>query len=166
LNETLDDMSDDMSIEDIIDLVRSWDGTVVVTPGPGDGAPEIAWGDTFFYYAPDGKMPATTQPFATIVTKNYPDDETSRLDRPGVFRVNIAARRDTARTWASDENSGDAADPGALDRVFVHPVYGSMGWLAVVNPGPRTAQTTRDLLRQAYEAAHARYDRRRQTGSR
>lgn len=171
LNETLDDMSDGMSIEDVIDLVRSWDGTVAVTPGPGDSAPEIAWGDTFFYYAPDGQPPATTQPFATIVTKNYPGDETSRLNRPGVFRVNIAARRDTARTWADetwagDKNSGDAADPGALDRVFIHPVYGSMGWLAVVNPGPRTTQTTRHLLRQAYEAARARYDRRRQISSR
>jgi hypothetical protein len=150
-----------MSIEDIIDLVCSWDGTFAVTPEPGDDAPEIAWGDTFLYYAPDGKMPAKAQPFATIVTKNYPDDEASRLDRPEVFRVNIAAGRDVMSKWASDQNPGDAADPSELDRVFVHPVYGAMGWLAVVNPGPRTAETTRSLLRQAYEAARTRYDRRR-----
>src|SRR6201999_106330 len=101
-----------MEIDDIIELVRGWDGTVAVTAGPDDGAPEIAWGDTFCYYAPDGSMPARTQPFATIVTKDYPDDESSRLDRAGVFRVNIAARRDTVATVAV------TTDPSALDRLF------------------------------------------------
>ena len=149
-----------MSIDDIIDLMRSWDGTLAVTPQAGDDVPEIAWGDTFFYYAPDGEMPARTQPFATIVTKNYPDDATSDLDRAGVFRVNIAAGREAMSTLASDTSPGEAADPSALDRLFSHPVYGSMGWLAVLNPGPRTAETTRGLLRHAYEAARARYERR------
>lgn len=151
-----------MNIDDIVALVRSWEGTLAVTPGPESDAPEIAWGDTFLYYAPDGAIPTTTQPFATIVTKDYPGDETSRLDRPGVSRVNIAAGREAVKAIADDEESDAPTDRSELDRVFVHPVYGSMGWLAVVNPGPRTAQTTRDLLRQAYDAARARYDRRRQ----
>ena len=31
--------------------------------------------------------------------------------------------------------------PGpALDAVIAHPVYGSLGWLAVNNPGPATAE--------------------------
>lgn len=146
-----------MTIEEILDLVRSWDGALAVTPGPGDDAPEVAWGDTFFYYAPDGQLPTRTQPFATVVTKNYPDDETSDLDRPDVFRVNIAAGRDAARR---EVGGAPAADPRELDRVLVHPVYGSLGWLAVLNPGPRTTETTRVLLRQAYEAARRRHDRR------
>lgn len=149
-----------MGIDDIIELVRSWDEALAVTPHAGDDAPQIAWGDTFFYYAPEGEMPARTQPFATIVTKNYPDDAASDLDRPDVFRVNIAAGREAMSTLTHDKNSGDATDPSELDRLFSHPVYGSMGWLAVLNPGPRTAETTRSLLRQAYEAARARYERR------
>jgi hypothetical protein len=162
LPEQWDETLEHMSIEDILELVRSWDGALAVIPRPGDHAPEIAWGDAFFYYAPDGKIPAATQPFATIVTKNYPDDEGSGLDRPGVFRVNIAARRDAMSTWTSDEDSGEPANPSELDRVFVHPVYGTLGWLAVLNPGPRTAETTRGLLRRAYEAARARHERRHQ----
>ncbi|MFD7896365.1 DUF6194 family protein [Streptomyces sp. NPDC059743] len=46
---------------------------------------EISWGDTFFYYAPAGVTPKTAQPFVTIVTivtKNYPGDESSRLECP------------------------------------------------------------------------------------
>ena len=46
-----------MTIEEIITFVRSLDGTLVLLPGPGDGSPEVAWGDAFFYYAPDGRFP-------------------------------------------------------------------------------------------------------------
>jgi hypothetical protein len=149
-----------MEIEEIIDLVGGWENALAVTPAPGDGTPQIAWGDTFFYYAPDGRMPQRTQPFATIVTKNYPDDETSRLDRPKVFRLNIAALRDPARAGVADDDAATTTDPSALDRLFPHPVYGSMGWLAVLDPGPRSTSAATDLLRQAYEAARARYHRR------
>jgi hypothetical protein len=147
-----------MDIDDVIDLVRGWDGVAAVTPEPGSGAPEIAWGDTFFYYSPDGTIPTTGQPFATIVTKNYPDDETSGLDRPGAFRVNLAAGRAAIAGFVDD--GGATHDPTEMDRIFVHPVYGRMGWLAVINPGPRASEATRALLRQAYEAARARHDRR------
>lgn len=147
----------DMTIADIVKLVSSWDGVLAVTPGPGDDAPEVAWGDSFFFYAPDGEMPKATQPFATIVTKNYPDDELSQLDREGIFRVNLHPSRAAFTTWAA--KSGD--DPSALDQFFAHPVYGPLGWLAVLNPGPQTAESTAELLREAYELARARYDRRR-----
>ena len=153
-----------MDRDEIIALVSSWPGVVALTPGPGSAAPEIAWGDTFFSYAPDGAEPAGGQPFATLVTKDYPDDEGSRLDRPGVFRVSIAAGRGATSAWSDDGGRDDEdkpdQDPGELDRLRVHPVYGSLGWVAVLNPGPRTAGTTRALLRAAYEAARRRHERR------
>ena len=38
-----------------------------------NGAPEIAWGDTFFIYDPERSFePQHRFPFATIVTKDYP----------------------------------------------------------------------------------------------
>ncbi|BDY29738.1 DUF6194 family protein [Mycolicibacterium mageritense] len=80
-----------MTIQELVDLIGAMDGVLVLQPQPGDGSPEIAWGDVFFYYAPDGVLPKT-QPFATIVTKDYPGDDTCRLDRPGAFRLNIATR--------------------------------------------------------------------------
>lgn len=151
-----------MTIDEIIALVKSFDGALAVTAGQGDGSPELAWGDTFFYYAPDGIMPQATQPFATIVTKNYPEDEQSRLDRSGFFRVNIAAGRAAFVEWTGHQpgEPADDVDPSVADRVIAHPVYGSLGWLAIVNPGPSTAQTARTLLRQAYDLARARFERR------
>src|SRR5829696_8882135 len=87
LNATLEHMT----MEEIISFVDGLDGVLTQRAQSGDGSPEIAWGDTFFYYAPDGVIPSATQPFATTVTKKYPGDETSPLKRPGVLRVNIAA---------------------------------------------------------------------------
>jgi hypothetical protein len=161
-----------MRIDDIIEHTEALGGVLTLRPQPGDGSPEIAWGDVFLYYAPDGVVPRT-QPFATVVTKDYPDDRGSRLDRPGAFRVNVHAGtaefarwigrepRDPAAGDADAADAADAVDPSTTDVVLPHPVYGGLGWLAVVNPGPRTEATVRDLLRTAHAAARARHDRRR-----
>jgi hypothetical protein len=111
---------------------------------------------------PDGTMPKATQPFATIVRKNYPEDERSRLDRPGSFRVNIASGKAAFVEWTGHQPGEPAedADPSVTDTVIAHPVYGSLGWLAVLNPGPSTTQATQELLRQAYELARSRYEHR------
>ncbi|MFC4907357.1 DUF6194 family protein [Actinomadura gamaensis] len=158
-----------MSIDDIIAFVAGLDGVLTLRPGPGDGTPEIAWGDAFFYYSPDGVVPTTTQPFATVVTKNYPGDESSRLDRPGAFRVNIAVGRDEfVRRTGHDprEPAPEGTDLGASDTLIAHPVYASQGWLAVVNPGANTEADVRDLLRLAHGLARARYERRARTEAR
>ncbi|BDT93712.1 hypothetical protein IFM12275_36880 [Nocardia sputorum] len=151
-----------MTIDEIIDFVSALDGVLTLRPGPGDGSPEISWGDTFFYYSPDGVVPKATQPFATIVTKNYPGDESSRLDRPDTFRVNIAAGKEAFTYWTghTPRESSPPDDPSAADTVIPHPVYASAGWLSIINPGPRTADPTRTLLHTAYQLARARRERR------
>ncbi|MGW0789566.1 DUF6194 family protein [Streptomyces sp. NPDC002911] len=151
-----------MTMDEIIAFVEDLDGVLALRPAPDDGSPEISWGDTFFYYAPDGVMPTTTQPFATIVTKNYPGDERSCLDRPDTFRVNIAAGKEAFREWTG-HGPREAAldvDPGVPDAVMAHPVHGSVGWLAVVNPGRRTDEAVRRLLHESHHLARARHERR------
>ncbi|GGV14214.1 hypothetical protein GCM10010182_38480 [Actinomadura cremea] len=155
-----------MSIDEIIGFLEGFEGVLALKPGPGDGTPELAWGDAFFYYSPDGTVPTTTQPFATIVTKDYPDDAASRLDRPGAFRVNVAAGKDAFAAWKGraprEPETGDV-DPSAADAVIAHPVYGGLGWLAVVNPGPKTDAVVRELLSTAHGLARERYRRREET---
>ncbi|MFD8542464.1 DUF6194 family protein [Streptomyces sp. NPDC059649] len=158
-----------MTMEEIISFVDGLDGVLTLRPAPGDGSPEIGWGDTFFYYAPDGVTPTTTQPFATVVTKNYPGDETSRLDRPDTFRVNISAGKQAFIRWTGHtprEPASTGVDPGTADTVIAHPVYGTAGWLAVVNPGPRTEAATRELLSTAYHLARSRHERRAESTDR
>ncbi|WP_040790928.1 DUF6194 family protein [Nocardia paucivorans] len=151
-----------MSIDEIIDHLTGLEGVLILRPGPGDGSPEITWGDIFCYYSPEGTVPERTQPFATIVTKNYPGDERSRLDRPGAFRLNVHPGRETFIRWTgrSPREVPDDIDVSVTDTVVPHPVYGSAGWLAIVEPGPRTAETARELLREAYDLARARRERR------
>jgi hypothetical protein len=158
-----------MTMDEIISFVDGLDGALTLRPASGDGSPEISWGDTFFYYSPDGVTPTTTQPFATVVTKNYPGDEASRLDRPGAFRVNISAGKEAFIRWtghAPREPATTEVDLSAADTVIAHPVYGTVGWLAVVNPGSRTEAATRELLRTAYHLARSRYERRAESTAR
>ena len=82
-----------MDMEQIIGTVRTFDGALVVTPGPGSGAPELAWGDAFFYHAPEGTMPEREQPYGTVVTKDYPGDDACDLDPDGRWRVNVHVDR-------------------------------------------------------------------------
>lgn len=151
-----------MDIAAITEHVEGLGGVLTLAPREGDATPELAWGDLFFYYAPDGVLP-TGQPFATIVTKNYPGDTGSRLDRPGAFRVNVAAGRAAFRSHVGREpgdEAGAGSDPALEDTVIPHPVYGPLGWLAVVNPGPASADMVRELLHTAHGLARARRERR------
>lgn len=137
-----------MSIDEIIEFVNGLGGVLTLRPVSGDGSPDISWGDIFFYYSPDGVVPSATQPFATIVTKDYPEDALSQLDRPDTFRLNVVARKGAAV---------DGVDPSTVDSLFAHPVYGRMGWVSVVNPGPRTDAAVRELLVGAHDRARARH---------
>lgn len=142
-------------MNEIVDAVTGFDGVLVIIPGEGSGSPELAWGDAFFSYAPDGVMPERTQPYGTVVTKNYPDDTESRLDEPGRFRVNIHVGRNRAPQIVDE--SASPADP---DVIVSHPLYGTAGWVSVVNPAESTSAQTISLLRDAHEAARARASRR------
>ena len=63
-------------------------------------------------------------------------------------------------THRANQSQGD---PSAEDAVIAHPVYGSLSWLAVVNPGPRTDQTVRELIITAHGLARGRAERRAET---
>ena len=151
-----------MSMQQIIDAVRALDGALVFAPAPGDDVPEVAWGDAFFYFAPDGRMPQHTQPYGTIVTKDYPDDAASDLDADGRWRVNVHVDRATfiELTGEDPRRLERTRDFAAADVVNPHPVYGALGWVCAVVPGERTMETVLGLLRRAHDAARARVERR------
>lgn len=154
-----------MTMENIIETVRGFDGVLVLTPDSGSEAPKLAWGDTFFYYAPDGQIPQNIQPYATIVTKNYPDDTASNLDPEGRWRVNIQVEPTTFRevTGEDPRSLKRAWSYDTTDAIMPHPIYGPQGWISVVNPASTTIDTVKRLLEKAHVAAHKRYERRLDT---
>ncbi|OLH41155.1 hypothetical protein DXO122_20400 [Xanthomonas oryzae pv. oryzae] len=145
-----------MDRQQIIDHVRTLDGALAVTPEPGSDFPELAWGDAFFFHAPDGRMPERTQPFGTIITKDYPEDASSALDRPGRSRVNIHVGRERAAALVPRDPA-----PTAVDVFRRHPLYGDAGWVCVIDPAETTAHEVLALLRDAHAEARARAERRK-----
>jgi hypothetical protein len=155
----MDRMDQDAIIQYMTD---AFTGLEVVRPADGPGA-----GDTFFYYDPQHDLDPTRQlPFATIVTKDYGDfDNTSNLNRPGVFRLNIGVSRDTFRALfgaAPGEDSTERAayDFAALDRLMPHPVYAPQSYVCVLNPSPATFEAVKPLLAEAYSRAAVQHARR------
>ncbi len=153
-----------MELQEVVDLVRTLEGSLVLAPEEGSAFPEIAWGDFFFYRAPDGQVPQNQQPYATIVTKDYPDDARSDLDPPGRWRVNVHVDRDMFAALVGDRTDLPDEAYAEADAFLPHPVYGSLGWVSVVNPGERTGERVRELVRRAHEAAKARAERRASLG--
>jgi hypothetical protein len=151
----------DVTHDEIVEYVTTQlEGTLVVVASEEDGAPEVAWGDTFFFYDPDGvTLPDKRLPYATIVINDYPGfDEASDLKRSGVFRLNMSVSRDTYELHTSaDDVTG--IDYSVLDEVIPHPVYGPQSWLSVLNPGINTEDTVRALLTEAHHRARDRYER-------
>lgn len=147
-----------MRSDDIIAFVTGLPGVVAVTASEADGAPEAAWGDSFFFYDPDADTPPDRRmPFATIVTTDYDGfDTASNLNRPGVFRLNIAVGRQVFDQLIGDPHP----DYTALDRLIPHPVYAAQCWVAILNPGATTAALARSLLTDAHAKAAQRHHRR------
>ena len=151
-----------MTLQQILAEVRTFDGILEVAPQPGSEHPEIAWGDHFFYYAPDGQVPRR-QPYATIVTKDYPDDTTSRLGDADRWRLNIHVGP-TVLTELTGHDPAEVDDSdvdfGAEDVFNPLPLYGTYGWVCVVNPGTKTLDRALEALRGAHLADRRRVERR------
>ncbi|SER08381.1 DUF6194 family protein [Microlunatus flavus] len=144
------------SVEEVRAFVEGLGGVLTLAPGPGDGTPELAWGDLFFYEAPDGVLPPG-QPFATVVTKDYPGEPASGLDGEGAFRVNVGAAAEELARWSA---AAEDVPPTARDVVMPHPTYAAQGWLCVVEPGPASTAALRALLVSAHARARSRRERR------
>lgn len=152
-----------MTENDIAGFVTGLPGVVAFTAAEGTGAPWAAWGDTFFFYDPDDDPSARQMPFATIVVKDYEGfDTASGLDRPGVFRLNIAVGRAGFEELlgyppAAHAGRHETVDYRALDRILPHPVYAAQSWVCVLNPGEATAPRVPALLTAAHARAAARH---------
>jgi Family of unknown function (DUF6194) len=151
---------------EIIDFLSSLDDVVATTASAESGAPESAWGDSFFFFDPEGSEENQRFPFATLVCSNYPGFDTeSELDRDGVFRLNIAVGRAgyerlLGHSPTEHGQHSDAYDYSEFDVLLPHPIYAGQGWVSIVNPGPRTSALAERLLLEAYELAEGRWRRR------
>ncbi|RSZ65647.1 hypothetical protein EAH68_02555 [Corynebacterium hylobatis] len=152
-----------MSMEQVLETIRNFPGVMELAPQTGSEHPEVSWGDHFFYYAPDGELPTNRQPYATIITDNYPDDTGSHLDLPDRWRLNIhVGRAQFAEIlgFGVEDIDSTGVDFGVADVFFPHPLYGAYGWISVVNPGDNTLSRATAALLDAHLADQSRVERR------
>lgn len=125
------------------------------------------WGDLFFYYNPDDKLPNEIY-FATLKSQDDAYDRASNLDRPSIFRLNIGLSKTIYRSLfgappshlGSGEVDASGRDYTVLDQLLPHPVYAQSAWVCVLNPSSETFETVRPLLEEAYKAAVNKYNKR------
>jgi hypothetical protein len=134
------------------------DVVVVVATGQ-NGAPDVSWGDTFFFYDPHGRGgDAQKFPFATIVSKDYGEfDNASNLDREGVYRLNVGLSSGTYDLMFPPDSG--PYDFTRLDVVMPYPIYGRNHWVCVLNPSAATVDSLRPLLAEAHGRSVRRYEK-------
>ena len=133
--------------------------------------PTDAWGETSFFYNPREVLKRGVY-FATVKSKEGDNDKASRLDRDGIFRLNIGTPLKTYETLFGPRAERPAKggvvrnpvgkdwDFAQLDTILPHPVYAWMGWSCVLNPTLTTWTTCIPLLDDAYAKSKAAFRRR------
>lgn len=134
------------------------DGTVLVE----------SWGENGIFYNPNGTLKRGVY-VLTVKEKDGENDKASRLDREGIFRVNLGVRKNTFLkmfgTVPKRPPKGGAADMPydftETDKILPHPVYAWMSWICALNPSEETFEKLKPLIREAYEYAKEKHAKRK-----
>jgi len=150
----------------------------VVHPLPHDIASDLlarypdtvaieTWGETALFYNP-GRRLAKGAYFATLKDHDWENDRASELHRPGVFRLNLGLPR--AHYFSLFGPTPPRPPKGGVveggwdfltpNRLTPHPVYGWMGWVAILNPSWEMLREMTPLFDAAYGKARRGVRRR------
>lgn len=115
---------------------------------------EKNFGYTFFFVGDDHRLP-----FVTIGHTDNEFDTVSRLDREGVFRVNIGISRQTYEKLLGVSTS-EVIDYSVLDVFLPHPHYAKQNFICILNPTSENVDITKELILEAHSIAESRFERR------
>jgi len=119
---------------------------------------EENFGYTFFFYGADHRLP-----FATLIASDNEYDKVSNLDRPGAYRLNLGVSRETFQSlFGSATVDVSGYDYTALDVVMPHPEYAKQNFICVLSPSDATWKRVQTMLREAYDIAVQREERKQQ----
>ena len=127
-----------------------------------DVRPVLAWGEVSYFVNPEGRLKRGAY-FATIKTADGENDRASNLHRDGVWRLNFGLPKgDFAALFGAPPKrpaKGQAIsgpwDFQAMNTLTPHPVYGWMGWVAVLCPDAAKLEELRPQLALAHGKAQA-----------
>jgi hypothetical protein len=129
--------------------------------------PTSSWGEMSFFYNPKSHLPRGVY-FCTLKDHDGANDQASVLGREGVYRLNFgipaaAFERMFGCKPQRPPKGGVVLGPWnftQLDTLMPHPVYGWMGWVAIMNPRRERFHDILPLLDLAYVKAVESYKKR------
>lgn len=139
-------------------FLENLDGTVLTE----------SWGEKGIFYNPNGKLKRGVY-ILTVKEKDGENDKASKLERVGVYRVNLGVRKNTFTemfgTVPARPPKGGIVDMpydfSSTDRILPHPVYAWMSWICVLNPSEDTFEKLKPLIREAYDYSKEKYEKRK-----
>ena len=128
---------------------------------------KAAWGETSYFYNPDHVLKRGTY-FATIKEKDGENDRASELGRQGIWRLNIGVTKAAYQALfgplpARPAKGGIIEGPWDVtvrNVITPHPIYGWMGWVAVLSPSEETWKRCIPLLKVAHGRAKVKFEKR------
>ena len=126
------------------------------------------WGERGVFYNPGGRLKKSVY-LLTVKERDGENDNASRVNREGVYRVNLGLRRETFQRLFGAIPARPAAggvvamdyDFAALDTLMPHPVYAWMSWVCVLNPSAQTFEQLKPLIRESYIFAQEKFRKRK-----
>lgn len=119
------------------------------------------WGETSFFYNPDGPLPHGVY-FITIKKQDDDNDKASNLNRKNIYRLNFGISETSfAKLFpqkilrpAKGETIKGSYDFTELNKITPHPVYGWMKWISILNPDKKIFdQQLVPLFKESYDLA-------------
>ncbi len=147
-----------VSIEDVFDYCLSeFDGLVI----------DKNWGERGVFYNPDKKLPKGVY-VLTFKEKDGPNDKASKVNREGIYRLNLGISKKTfiemfgsiPQRPAAGQIVSTGHDFSQLDQITPHPVYGWMSWIAVLNPSKETFTQLKPFIKEGVELAIVKYQKK------
>ena len=105
-----------------------------------------------FYFYGDHHM----VPFVSIAQSGNKYEEVSKLDREGVFRINIGVSKATFDSLFSSNNV-DKIDYSAIDIFMPHPHYAKQFFICILNPSKKNVDQLKNFISEAYSIMKARF---------
>ncbi len=118
---------------------------------------EENFGYTFFFVGDDHRLP-----FVTIGHSDNEFDDVSKLNREGVFRINIGVGKKTFESLIPDRDA-EVMDYSVLDVFLPHPHYAKQNFVCILNPTGENMDLTKQLILEAHSIAQSRFQRRSKT---
>lgn len=81
----------------------------------------------------------------------------SKLDREGVFRVNIGVSRDTFMSMFADTDV-EKVDFSVLDTFLPHPHYSKQYFICILNPSENNDEQLKKFIIEAHDIGQKRLD--------